>query len=227
MAILAIYRPTSDHEFYIEKHDVVAGQVQAGIPLQRRSLTQMAKSIISKDVQNRVGFKGLCPKNLLSFSLSNGEKKLLWLAPAQKRPMFFTPDLKIPNGEAHQPNLIFFLDDTDLSVFAIKDENVSPETELFIPPFHNLSREGKVCMGTTRRKDCDCIDDLMAHWENAFYFSYFSHAGNIHDELPYNINTFWKKLIEKQSKFPLDALLPTKKCLTIKKLLHNITINNL
>lgn len=216
--VLAIYR-THKRGFYIETHPVVSGKVMSGKPARPETLREIAKVILKKDVNHRITYNGINARNLLAFSLNNGQKKALWFVPSQQRTMFFTPDLKIPSGKAWQPDLLFFLDERSLSVFAIKEKTISGTTKLFVPPYHNLASDGYVCLGKIRPKDFNSLDETMAHWEELFYNSYFSHAGGVHEKLSFNINKFWTDLIKSQAHFPEDALVPAEEAKTVDHLL--------
>ena len=127
----------------------------------------------------------------------------------QQKMLYFTEALKIPDGIAPIPGLIFRLKADSLKVYTyLKFQR--EKTDLYRAPFHNVGNNGDVCLGNSYRgKASELIENELLRYENIFFRSKFSEthgetlAGNI------NINLFWKKLIEgKSNKFPYKSLIP-------------------
>lgn len=214
-AILAIYK-SRERRYYIEKHEVRAGRVLAGHPCTKKALSNMAKAIMKDNENHEVRFKGLCPKTLLSFSFVNGELNAIWSAQPQSRQMFFVDNLGIPAGMAYQPRMVFQLRGSSLSVFGIKGtKTITEKTKLYLIPFHNTGTSGLVCLGSAKipNRGLAYIEDILKGWEDVFYNSYFTHAGNLYGSLKFNVNEFWKELIATGKEFPESALIP---CRTYK-----------
>jgi PRTRC genetic system protein B len=219
-AVLAIYEGDRGGNYYIERHPVKNGMVHAGAPCTRKEMTAIAHAILDKTDQSSLAFRGPIPRNLVALSLRNSRKRLLWHAPAQQRTLYFQDSLGIPNGLAWQPDLLFYLHGDTLSIFGLRDQKINAEASVYLVPFHNTSDSGTVCMGNaTVDAEATFVEDLMAEVEEAFYNSKFSHAGNLYTHLSFNINTFWKDLIQTQMPFPEYGLIRSKHYTTIGSLI--------
>lgn len=221
--LITIYHDSENgSEFYLESHSIVKGKVMEGKPLSRGMLDRLVKAIKpSKGHNSFRGFEGLIPSNVLHYSFDDSKVKLIWVAAAGKRQLFFSDALQIPDGEASLPPLLFSVNDRDLEVFALTSEKVTLESPLFVAPFHNTSDCGEVCIGTAKRPSKDLsAEALMKGWENTFFNSRFSHAnGTIADKLKTNLNVLWADLIKSGNLFPIDILVPNGK--KVKSLFNN------
>lgn len=215
--VIAIYERV-DRGYYIESHDVAKGKLLAGKPLNRTQQLKLGHALIDNGIGVGVKFRGRIPSNLFSISADQFSIRMIWSNVSQRQEMFFRKELNIPNGSAWQPNLVYIVDRNEFKVFAYTDSILTEESQLFLVPYHNVSEIGSVCLGDIKLRKCEYIDDLMAMYEEVMFKSYFSHAGGVADLVKYNINLFWRNLIETGKKFPADKLIPTK--LTISSFLN-------
>jgi hypothetical protein len=116
---------------------------------------------------------------------------------------------------AAHPGLVFVAGDNRLDVYALAtDARPTPETELFVAPYPNVSPNGNVCLGTAdvpRRHGPSTI----GAWERGFFESTFTHAHAGGDRITRysgGVYRLWKHVIESGS-FPSEALLPAKRTL--------------
>jgi len=122
----------------------------------------------------------LAPEILLPNVLVRTPEMLVWWTPAERRTMFFaeTSDAgKKLNGKRYpHPPLVFKVAGNELCVRALeRSERPISETRLRIAPYWNTSdEEGRVCIGTMRTPDTDCVDGIEV-WERGFFQSEFTH----------------------------------------------------
>lgn len=222
------YTSKNGEEHYLESHDIWRNKegnyvLLEGKTMKLKTIQNLAYAL-TKQNTTPLYSKGLLPDNLIYFNQSFGSNIIAWFVPSSKHPLFFTKDLNIPSGQVYSPALLFILNGETLSVFAMK-ENKNPDncTQLYHAPFHNIYRDGEVCLGNAKKPNpkLNCFDEIITAWENAFWTSEFSH---LIQESPVksNLNTLYKRLIKSQEKFPLDELLPHTKYTTVEKLLNQI-----
>jgi PRTRC genetic system protein B len=197
---------------YIEICDIKDHKILDGKPLSIKALAGITELIKTTD---DIKLRGLIPSNLLYFSIK--PLKLIWASDMRIQPLYFKEGLKIPNGKAAIPPLLYLVENGNLNMFSFK-EFKGLETELYFSPFHNTGSNGYVCMGNAkRRKNNKYIEDEIKSWEESFWHSEFSevHGSPLGKK---NLNLFWKEMVETESKvFPLGMLQKAKK--TIKNLL--------
>jgi len=208
------------NEFYIEHHNIDGnGNMLSGAPLTEDAVKDLGNYFFQQKTENEK-ITGIVPENLLQFKLrTNTLPDMIWFRPSQKKEMFFVDTLNIPNGLAHVPALIFKVENASLFIFAINDEARPNElTPLFLPPFHNCSSTGAVCLGSAKTKKVQnkTWSSLINFWEDLFWKSKFSHLGN--ETTNTNINLLWNKQIRHpETPFDLNVLIDSK--LTLKNIL--------
>lgn len=219
LAIIA-YTPTLEdwNKCYLESHAIDAkGRLLEGKPLKQDTIQEMV-DVFFDDRQNSQQLTGLIPSNLLKFEiLPGGHYEMIWYRPQEVRQMFFEDGLKIPNGKAWQPALIYSVSRRDLSVFAItSDERPGENTLLYRAPYHNTNKEGEVCLGSAgqgvKKPASRNYKDQMKYWEDIFWLSEFSHLAGSKNPTKSNLNLLWKKMLadEKLTWQDSDQLLPCK-----------------
>ncbi|MGF7082962.1 hypothetical protein [Mucilaginibacter sp. UYCu711] len=210
----------SNNEFYIEHHKIDGdGNMLSGAPLTEDAVKELGDYFFQQKTENEK-ITGIVPESLLHFKMrTNTLPDMVWYRPAQMMEMFFVDTLNIPNGSANVPALIFKVENGSLSVFAIKEDSRPNElTPLFLPPFHNCSKTGSVCLGSARVKHptIKAWATLINLWEELFWKSKFSHLGD--ETTSTNINLFWKsQVLHPNNPFDLDILIDSK--LTLKHIL--------
>jgi PRTRC genetic system protein B len=109
--------------------------------------------------------------------LSRAMGRLTWWTPPSYKPMFFDGGHVKGQAIVPLPALVFSAGNTGLRVRAIAGgQRPRPETPTAYAPFFNVSAAGVVCLGTTLRPEENLGDEeVMAHWETAFFQSRFTH----------------------------------------------------
>lgn len=121
---------------------------------------------------------GRIPSNMLWSDTRKGNEKYIWYNPPQKRMMFFKESLKIENAEYNLPGVIYEVGKECMSIYAYKDKEPTPETELYAAPFFNVTG-ASVCLGSAKidKPSNLTYDKLLEYWEKKFWLTEFSHLG--------------------------------------------------
>ncbi len=223
LAIVA-YTPTVDswNECYLESHEInKQGQLCEGKPLKQDTIQAML-DVFFDERQNRSDFKGLIPENVLKFEiLPGGNYHMIWYRPEEKRYIHFAKDLHLKSGMAWMPAMIYSVDSNNLDVFALNSsERPTETTRLFYAPFHNVSSNGSVCLGSAKVKKPSnkTFSNVIKYWEDMFWMSEFTHLAHSKNPTKTNLNTIWKKMVGgKKTWSDLDELVEIN-----KKTLNNI-----
>lgn len=159
------------------------------------------------------------PSNVFCRSYSN----LGWIAKPRRGSMWFSGML--PVADVPWCSLLFFASKKEgisLRVFAVKDDVVTPDTQLFHAPIMNVNSRGVLCFGNATKPN-NISTDAIPVFEEAIYQTKFSHTNHGYTLLSESSvsNTdhhkFWKSLSGADT-FPLQRLNPTK--LTVSDLIN-------
>lgn len=220
-AFLVYEKQSEDKCIYVESYDISAeGYPVNAHPLSLKETAELANALDTSDELKRNFLKpeGLLPKNVLYINPDH-DGFAVWYTPAKRQDLFFVEHLKIPNGKASVPALLWKASKTSLSVYALLDDtDISMATELYKAPFFNIHENGKVCMGTVKvavKPDC-LLEEFMALWEQYFFNSYFSHLIASKSPVKGNIIQLWQSLAGTRKKFPVKHLIPQN--LTLKRI---------
>lgn len=199
---IVVYK--SDRDYYLESHDInEQGQVMGGKPLLQETIQEIV-DVFFDEKKNTANIKGLIPENMLCFTLlPGGNYKMVWYRPAELRVMHFAPQLKITTGKTWVPAMIYVVIGRGLSVFASRANSRPIETtKIFRAPFHNVSEDGKVCLGNARVKKPKekTYAALMKYWEDLFWLSEFSHFNGSDKPVKTDLDAVWKKLLNGKMK---------------------------
>lgn len=223
--LIVVY--SADDKFsgaYLESHQVDdKGRILEGKPLKQETIQGLV-DVFFDEHRNAVKVGGMLPTGLLQFDrLPGGRYKMVWFRPAERRYLYFAPDLKIKSGEAWVPPMVYAADGRSLDVFALaKDSRPTETTALCRAPFHNVSKEGDVCLGSAKvKKPADnTYTSLMKYWEDMFWLSEFTHLTGDENPTKTNINLLWPQLIKDKTLTWADLKeLQVMKNVTLKKLL--------
>lgn len=193
---MAIVAYKGSGEYYLESHDInKKGNLLEGRPLKQVTVQRIFESIAKSE---DIDISGEIPEHLLYFKKQISEYKAIWYRREEKRIIHFSQNLNIDSGTAWIPALIYVTNGSSLSVFAMNSNKRPVEkTKIFLAPFHNVSANGSVCLGSAKLKFPEKIDfnSLIYYWETLFWSSEFSHmAGGSHTKS--NMNLVWKRLVE-------------------------------
>lgn len=209
---------------YLESHAVdEEGRILEGKPLKQETIQGMVE-VLFDERRNAVNIGGLLPPNLLAFDrLPGGHYKMIWYRPAERRNLFFAPQLRLKSGQAWVPPMVYAVERRGLNVYALlKDDRPTDKTKLCHAPFHNVNTAGEVCLGSAKVKkpETKTYLSLMEYWETMFWKSEFTHLAGQESPTKTNLNLLWPRLIKdkKLTWAQLDELKPIK-ALTLKHFL--------
>ena len=226
---LVVYKNHSD--YYIESHPMTLSNgrniLGAGIPMTEETIQDMVEFFKGKEGRESM-IKGEVPESVLYCDWGIESKILVWYNPPVKRKMLFTKELAIPNGYAWQPGLVFMIRDNELSVFAtICTGRPKPQTVLFRAPYHNVSDDGSVCLGSARvaKPRSMTYNNILLHYSQLFWASEFSHLAGNDTPINGNLNTYWKQAIKSGKPFDNSVLIngSKKKELMLKDLFKDLS----
>lgn len=177
-----------------------------------RALFARLQNLVAKPLQ-------YLPENVIACN----DEGMAWWEPAEKRRVYFhNQELGERTAIVPHPPLLFVTRKHEWAVLAMKDNRrPAPATALYLAPYFNVWRAGKICTGSAKTPGASEAHD-PALWSKAFFDSAFTHP-NIHgkNELvnyetgPY---AFWKDMLDgKFTDFPMETLVPTG--MTLGKLL--------
>lgn len=92
--------------------------------------------------------------------------------------MYFVSGLEIENAEYNLPGIIYEARESQLDVYAYKDDRPDRETDLYAAPLFNVTGSS-VCLGSARiekPRDMTYLN-LLEYWERKFWLTEFSHLG--------------------------------------------------
>ena len=180
---------------YVEHRRIENGAFGAGGPLKVKTLSKIMAVVNQyiKQQDSMVSLHGMIPENLLYSSSKAESVKLVWYRKPEKRMMYFSKKLEIPNGEVMVPGLVYVANGKTLSVYAFK--GTKPK----------------------RKKPCEStFDNWIEYWEAMFWKSEFVHilGGN---PIKGNLASVTKRCITTGEAFPINELIKTN--VTLKDLL--------
>ncbi|MDF2189316.1 hypothetical protein [Paraflavitalea sp. CAU 1676] len=200
------------HDAYLESHAFNdKGQLLEGKPLKQETIQGLV-DVFFDERQNRVQIGGIIPANMIHFDVRpGGYYDMTWFRPAEKRHLFFVDGLHIPSGEAMVPAMLYQVKRKGLYVYALtSDERPALTTELYNAPYHNVSSDGDVCLGSAKVKKptTRTYQAEMEYWEAMFWKSEFTHLAHAQNPTRTNLNLIWKGLIGTNNAFDNQELLP-------------------
>jgi PRTRC genetic system protein B len=219
---IIIYR--WDVDYYLETHAIKDGKMMEGKALTKESISNMVEHF-HNGMKKQAHIKGVVPPSVLYCNYSHDRKLLVWYKQPEQRQMYFTDKLSIPNGKAWQPGLIYVVDGCALDVYVYKGtDRPKEDTLLYRAPYHNVSDQGNVCIGSARVKKPTVItyQGIIDYWETIFWNSEFSHLAGATTPINGNVNLMWKALIEKGARFDEAVLVESTKPKTFAELIKSI-----
>ena len=131
----------------------------------------------------------------------------IWYNPPRKRMMYFVENLGIENAQYNLPGIIYQAKETQLDVYAYKDNLPDMETALYAAPLFNVTGSS-VCIGSARiEKPRDLTyANLLEYWEKKFWLTEFSHLGSNGNPTRSNLVLVTKAARDRD--FNLDELKP-------------------
>lgn len=185
------------------------GRMGAGIPVTYKFMNTLLESY-SEEMSGIP--HGRMPSNMLWCDTRKGREKYIWYNPPQKRQMYFSKSLSIPDGIFNLPGIIYIVSNNRLSVYAFKGEKLKDDAELYRAPYFNVSDSG-VCLGNSSLEmPADPgFPSLLEYWEKRFWLSEFSHLGGGGNPTHSNLVSVTENA--RTHPFNMEELKPINKCL--------------
>lgn len=199
---------TRSHDYFLELREINdKGLMGEAIPVTYNFMNDIAANF--SETHNGIP-SGVLPENLLFADTRKGSEKYIWSNSPRKRMMYFIPGLGIENAEYHIPGIIYAAKESTLAIYAYKDKKLSDNTELYVAPFFNTSKES-VCLGVAKLKKPTnpTWSGLLEYWEKKFWLTEFSHLGSNGNPTKSNLVLVTKAARDKT--FNLDELKPINK----------------
>lgn len=203
-----------NNKYYAEYHQVQNEKELSGSPLKANHIKEVYNVLNNyAEKANAVKWSGLIPKNVLYC----GRKSLTWYREIEKRRLYFVKKENVPTEEYLLPKIVFHLNDSSLSCFAVIDDFITINSVLNIGPFPNVATNGVVCMGNMEVEFKETYEKTMEDIEDKFYNSFFTHENTgVTKSSLYGI---YRKMAKDKSAFPVNELIPVMK---LKKLIDGI-----
>lgn len=197
--LIAIYHGNSHSEdFYLETHALSEkGEVLEGKPLNHETVDVILNNFRATKNET-IKPKGVVPKNLLY--IDDEKSYYVWTNEPQKRNLLFGGNLKIDDGEAMLPKLVFVANKNELSVYAMKKDD-----QLYRAPFHNVFSSNVVCQGSaSSSKSRSSYQGILEYWEQIFFSSRFTHVNGENPTVK-DVSEIWKEAIASGGKKKFDV----------------------
>lgn len=201
----------SESDWYLETHRILKdGRLGVGQPLKPGTIAKIADNFTSKKMKKKkedaMILKGYVPPNVIYLDQNFGNLNMAWMVPEKQWNFKFDKDLKLKDGKAYAPNMIFAVRSNVLYTVAVKDDGINLDMFVWEPPFMNISNSGSVCMGTAVRKQTNTYENFMMSWEIAFFESRFTHEGTSKRMATISILELWKEAVQTKRPFNYDYL---------------------
>ena len=175
-AALIAYASENDRNFFLEIREIDdRGNMTEGRPVTLEFMNELVRNY--SETYSGTPY-GRLPSNLLYADTRKGSEEYIWYNPPGKRMMYFVENLGIENAEYNLPGIIYQAKETQLDVYAYKDNRPDMETVLYAAPLFNVTGSS-VCLGNARidlPKDLT-YEKLLQYWERKFWLTEFSHLG--------------------------------------------------
>lgn len=211
---LLMYEHVQDNrKMYCESYDCNdRGRLVNAHPLSKREIESLAQIFEhhSRESEKFLLCDELLPENLLY--LSPKHKCVIWYTPRQHAQLYFARTLPLADGHMPLPALLWKATDSDLFVFAIKEQTKpNATTALYHAPFFNIYADGRVCMGTVEAtfEDCCNVIQFIAAWQQYFFNSHFSHTLGSYATTGKSLETLYSALLNSSLPFPENELMST------------------
>lgn len=215
--ILIVYKSHDSYDNYIEIHDVKAGKIMEGRPLQKKTLFDLMEEC-SGNSETKLPFRDLVPANIIHYNCNGHSPILVWFEPAVQRYLKFEEsDNNLPSGKYNLPPVVFCYRDEELFVYAIAKEQrdkLSLDDSLTHLPLPNIYSDSRVCMGSVDmefKQELEYVDEIMELCSSKFWKSLFTEFHAPEAVKGVNVYDFWKKHVNSEKPFPVQILKNTKR----------------
>lgn len=173
---LIAYASREGESFFVEAREIDGkGKMGEGVPVTVEFMNELVRGY--SEHRSNTPY-GRIPSNMLWCDSRKGSEKYVWYNPPRKRMMFFKESLKVENAEYNLPGIIYEARESQLDVYAYKDDRPDRETDLYAAPLFNVTGSS-VCLGSARiekPRDMTYLN-LLEYWERKFWLTEFSHLG--------------------------------------------------
>lgn len=166
---------SKENNNYLEVVDIINNKLTNPVPASLELIGKMIEYIEYEKQNKSIYYKGIIPKDLISFNCTETEINLIYKIKPSKYKLLFRKGL-FNNYTINLPGLIFHYNENKLKVytyFNYKEEN----TILYRTPLLNINDSCNVCMGNASIKDWkefDNINEFIEHINFQFWNSEFS-----------------------------------------------------
>jgi len=220
--IMVIVSYRKDNDFYLETHDILeSGNIGAGKPLSEYAVRKIADSFTSKKLKRKENdsmiLKGFLPDNLLYLDQNTIKSShIAWFMDKRKADLYFDKKVRIKDGKGNMPMTLFIWNGF-LSIYSIKRKPESLSDNVYEAPFPNISNDGSVCLGNTKRQDKPkTFETAIKVYETAFFQSRFTDEGLDRRLANISMVQLWKENMASKKEFNDDYLKPHGKYKTIE-----------
>lgn len=198
---LLVFYKNAKAQVYIEEGKIKNGQLSMLSPASVPSIKRLMRSIDSStyNVNNEILPQGTVYYNQITGDFAYYEKPGL-------RQMIFKKGLEWESNRYNLPGLLFCFIAEKPFVFAVKTDNLTEDTDLYIAPLMNVSDDGSICMGTGDFVLTNSIRANVALFKKSFWGSAFSHWSGSAGKYETMINPVYSRI----KKFPVKELIPSK-----------------
>ena len=175
-AVLIAYTYAQDKKYFLEQRSIDAkGRMGEGHPVTVEFMNELVRNY--SETYSGTPY-GRLPSNLLYADTRKGSEEYIWYNPPGKRMMYFVENLGIENAQYNLPGIIYQAKETQLDVYAYKDNLPDMETALYAAPLFNVTGSS-VCLGSARIEKPRNLTyaNLLEYWEKKFWLTEFTHLG--------------------------------------------------
>ena len=118
-AVLIAYTYAQDKKYFLEQRSIDAkGRMGEGHPVTVEFMNELVRNY--SETYSGTPY-GRLPSNLLYADTRKGSEEYIWYNPPGKRMMYFVENLGIENAQYNLPGIIYQAKETQLDVYAYKD----------------------------------------------------------------------------------------------------------
>lgn len=214
---------SSNNEYYIEENELLLNKETqqyvfgAAKPLSMKKAKTIFSGISEKST-NSFKSSGIMPTNVISVDFSSDSYKLYWVVESHENTMKIDFNKFKLDSVVTYPKLLFKLSkNSGLNVYALKNEEITNDTMVYMSPFPNVSSNGSVCMGNVKiNRNKSEISEIMKDVQQKFFGSVFTHLNN-NKVATVDVYSYWKKASKNRFPFKEEILIESGK--TIKEII--------
>lgn len=226
---LTVYKKTkgqtyNNAEFYLEVSDFIQTSENKykpsnPRPLDRKDLTGLKRFLNNQDYASNLKYNGIQDINVIYLNPDIDQLQIILFIPEGLNKLHFTSANKLDTANYYTPNMLVKYTNSGMKIYIVKEDrlNLTESTELYLPPFNNITSDHSMCSGNiTIKKDFKSVEHYIQYVKDFFFNSNFSSVHKTHLKNEQTLEEFWKKHLNAKS-FDYKSLIKSK--LTIKDIL--------